>query len=331
MGQQMLASQASLPDRKKARSDEEAAEDNNSNSNARFQCDILLSSLLKCERHHLYASMEAELDPETADRFMKLVERRLKHEPIQYLVGYREFMGLPIKVDKRVLIPRCDTETLVEYVIDYCKKMNQGGCAPVERPRIPEDSVIYEDQKNLEDEGFCKGQRILDLCTGSGAIAVSIAKYVPGSFVVAADISKDALSVAKQNAALNMVKNIKFIHSDLFDELDEGSVSDYGPFDVIVSNPPYIPGGAISDLMPEVRDYEPLIALDGGVDGLDFYRKIARFAPSYLKPGGLLAFEVGYDQAEKVAAILADSGQYSHAEIKKDLAGINRVVSAKIN
>jgi len=221
-----------------------------------------------------------------------MLQRRHNGEPIQYIIGFRDFMGLKFNVDKRVLIPRWETELLVEYIISRVK-------------------------------GFAGPLHILDLGTGSGAIAVSLAAYLPQAVVTAVDIKNDALQVAEENAKRNGVENrIEFIHGDFFEPLD---VSRYKQlFDVIVSNPPYIPTQDINELMTEVRDHEPVAALDGGADGLDCYRRIAAGAWQYLKENGFIALEMGYDQSRSVQEIFK-AKSYHVIEVRKDLSGIDRI------
>lgn len=225
--------------------------------------------------------------------FMELINKRAKRIPLQHLVGSTCFMGLDFIVDEHVLIPRQDTECLVE------------------------EALIYGND----------GDRILDMCTGSGCILLSIMHYKNDIEGFGIDISEDALFIAKKNAEkcdfAEGQDKIHFIKSDLFSELsDEYKES----FDMIVSNPPYIPPKVIETLEPEVRDYEPRIALDGGIDGLDFYRKITKGAVEYLKKGGYLLYEIGYDQANAVKNIMEEMG-FKEVRVFKDLAGLDRVVS----
>lgn len=217
-------------------------------------------------------------------RFFDLLEERMKHVPVQYIIGEQEFCGLRFLVRPGVLIPRPETELLAEAVFQASS-----------------------------------GKRVLDLCTGSGCIAVTVAKLGSPAFVAATDYSLDALSVAKENALLQNVE-VTFFHGDLFESVEE-------TYDIIVSNPPYIKSEVIETLMPEVREYEPRLALDGAEDGLYFYRRICAEAKAYLNPGGRLLFEIGHDQGPEVAGLLSAAG-YSEIEIKKDYAGLDRMVFA---
>ena len=222
-------------------------------------------------------------------KFGKLVNG----EPIQYITNSQEFMNLKFYVDNRVLIPQPDTEILVENVI----------------------SIVENTQKNCQKE-----IEILDLCTGSGIIGICLKKNLQNVKVYVSDISEDALDVAKKNSIQNNVE-ISFIKSDLFDEINE-------KFDIIVSNPPYIESNAIEGLSNEVKN-EPKIALDGGKDGLDFYRKIIKEAPNFLNKIGVLALEIGYNQKDAVEKMLK-TYKYKNIQIKKDLSNIDRVIIGEI-
>ena len=214
---------------------------------------------------------------------------------MQYVINKQDFMGFEFYVDKNVLIPQPDTENLVEEVILLSDKI----------------------RKNEKIE-----LRILDLCTGSGAIAISISKLIKKSLVYASDISKEALKIAEENSSRNAA-NVLFFESDLFDK-----ISKLYKFDIIVSNPPYIEKNVIKTLSEEVQS-EPILALDGGEDGLDFYRKIAEEAKEYLNSNGYLAFEIGYNQKESVENILKENG-YQNIYSRKDLSGNDRIVVGQI-
>ena len=235
---------------------------------------------------------EQEQVPSTDGRtreYSDAVVARASRVPLQYLTGKQDFMGLTFHVDERVLIPRQDTETLAELVLR-------------ENP-----------EKNI---------RLLDLCTGSGCLAVSLAVLGGYEEVDAGDISPDALEVAEENGR-RLGGNVHFVESDLFSALDPGKA-----YDVIVSNPPYIPTEVIEGLEPEVRDYEPRMALDGSGDGLAFYRRLAAESPSHLKPGGRLYLEIGWDQGESVEALLRENG-FEDIEVVRDDAGNCRVVRGR--
>jgi release factor glutamine methyltransferase len=257
---------------------------------ARLDAEMLMAETLRIERSRLYLNSDGALDNAAVARFNALVARRAAGEPVSYIIGRREFWSLDFVVTPAVLTPRPETELLVETAL----KLIAAKPSP----------------------------RILDLGTGSGAIAVSLAKEIPEAEIAATDISDDALEIARANARRHGVeKRISFVAGDLFAPV--AGVK----FDLIVSNPPYIRRGDIATLPRDVRGFEPLIALDGGADGLDFYRRIAREAPNYLTGGGFLAVEIGADMGEEVARLFSDAG-FDDVRIEKDLAGLERVVSA---
>lgn len=252
---------------------------------------VMLCHVLQCDRTWLYSHPEGELDIPALERYSFLLSKRCAGMPVQYITGKQEFMGLSFQVDQSVLIPRPDTEILVEAVIALGK-----------RKRRP--------------------LKILEIGTGSGCIAVSIAYYLKNCFIMAADISEKALEVARMNALKYHVSGrIEYIRSNLFERIEMSG------FDVVLSNPPYVRRSEIPGLQREVRDFEPGLALDGGEDGLDFYKAIIKKAPSYLNLQGSLAFEVGIHQARDVARLMKEG--FRDIAVKKDLAGIERVVVGK--
>ncbi len=261
---------------------------------ARLECELLLAHILGVQRHQIYLSQAESITSEQKQAFDKLLQRRLVGEPLQYILGSWEFMGLPFKLDPRVLIPRWETEWLVDTILKLVK----------------------------EREPFL---HILDLGTGSGAIAVSLAHYLPHAKVTAVDIQKDALDLAKENAEHNGVAHhIEFVHGDMFAPF--ALPSSKIRFDVIVSNPPYIPTKEIDLLMKEVRDYEPVVALDGGVDGLDYYRQIAKEAGHYLNDDGFVAMEMGKGQSQGIRELFLELDKtWQSVEIIQDPAGIDRI------
>ena len=230
----------------------------------------------------LHGEEEAAESQENA--YLTLIRSRKEHIPLQHLTGTQEFMGMEFMVSKDVLVPRQDTELLVENLLP-----------------------------------FVQDRQVLDLCTGSGCIGISLAKLGNPKSVDAVDLSKDALAVARENAR-NLQAEICFIESDLFTAVVK-------QYDVIVSNPPYIASDVIDTLMPEVKEHEPMMALDGGADGLDFYRRIAKEALIHLKSEGMLWLEIGYDQGETVSEILRQQG-YEQVACLKDLCGLDRVIRA---
>lgn len=261
--------------------------------NPRLDAEILLANVLNCRRLDLYVDSDKILPLKSILSFNELVNRRIKGIPVAYLVGSKEFFGLKFAVNENVLIPRPETEILTEFVGEYLRGL--------------EKSVIFA-----------------DLGTGSGAIAISILKFVKNSRAIAVDISESALEVAKFNAIkFNVDDRINFCHGDLFEPLN-GQI-----FDAIVSNPPYIPTSELKTLQNEVKS-EPTIALDGGIDGLDFYRKIISCSPKFLLKNGILAVEIGINQASAVKNLFEQSN-FADIEILRDLSGIERVVAAKKN
>ncbi|MBR6034079.1 MAG: peptide chain release factor N(5)-glutamine methyltransferase [Clostridia bacterium] len=247
---------------------------------------LVLSHVLNVSKEYLVVHFDEEIDIAKELAFWNAIDKLKNNVPLEYITHKKEFMKLDFYVDENVLIPRPDTEILVEEVI---KRIKTGD--------------------------------ILDLCTGSGAIAISLAKYLKGANVTASDISEGALNVARTNAKKNEV-DITFIKSDLFESLQNKK------FDVIVSNPPYIETNTIKTLNKDVQQ-EPIIALDGGLDGLDFYKRIIANALYYLKPKGLLALEIGYNQADAVLELLKKQEKYLNIEIIKDLNQNNRVILAR--
>ena len=236
-------------------------------------------------RNDYFLHMEEEASGELAEAYGKLLEKRCTRIPLQYLTGEQEFMGLTFSVNPHVLVPRQDTETLVEQA-----------------------------EKQLSP-----GKRVLDLCTGSGCILISLLARVPGVSGLGTDISEEALATAERNAdRLGVADRAQWARGDLFAPVE-------GRFDVIVSNPPYIPREDIDGLMPEVADFEPRGALDGGDDGLDFYRRITSEASEYLEAGGRLLLEIGCDQARDVTALMEKAG-FVHVATVRDLSGLDRVV-----
>lgn len=248
---------------------------------------LLLEEVLDCDRMYLLLNKTETMDDTNIERYQTLLTRRQEGEPLQYILGHQEFMGLDFKVRPGVLIPRSDTEPLVEAII----------------------------------ERFGTRKHILDIGAGSGAIHIALLHYLKQATAIAVDISKDALAIARENAErLGVMERLSYIESDVFEKIDES-------FDVIVSNPPYIPTAVIDGLQKELF-HEPKIALDGGLDGYDFYRRIIREASEYLNDNGLLAFEVGHDQSSTIRDLLLQAG-YSDIEIIKDLSRIERVVIAR--
>jgi len=257
--------------------------------NARLEAEWLLCAALSLDRVGLYLNFDKPLQENELASFRSMVARRAKREPLQHILGSQEFMGLEFETTAAALIPRYDTEVLLSEAL-----------------RVSPDAGS-----------------VLDIGTGSGCVAIVLAKNLPNAAVVSVDISPEALELAQRNAELNGVK-VDFRHGSLFGPVPGGQ------FDLIVSNPPYIPAAHIAALQPEVRDYEPQAALDGGADGLDFYRQIIPAAPGYLHPGGWLLVEVGAGQSGAVTEMFAKNG-FSAIFSAKDPGGIERVVGGRIS
>lgn len=262
---------------------------------ATLKARIILADLLNKSKEYLMIHDNKEIEEGLNNLFLEKIERIKNNEPLQYVINKQEFMGLELYVDNNVLIPQPDTENLVEEVI------------------LIADNIRKSYKKEL---------RILDMCTGSGAIAISLSKLIKKSLIYAADISPKALKIADENSSKHAA-NILFFESDLFK-----NISKLYKFDIIVSNPPYIETEVINTLSEEVKK-EPQIALDGGIDGLDFYRQIIQDAKDYLNENGYLAFEIGYNQKQSVEKLFKDNG-YKNIYSRKDLAGNDRIVVGQI-
>lgn len=256
----------------------------------RLDVEMLLKKALgDVDSMYIRMYLDKQLTEEQEKYFLEMIKERLNERPIAYIIGNREFMGLDFFVQEGVLIPRPDTETLVEEIINICNNRT--------------------------------GLNILDIGTGSGAITISLAKYLDKSHVISADISDIALEIASKNAISNNVdERIDFIKSDVFSNVPKEE-----KFDLIVSNPPYIRKADIDGLDRQVKDFEPYNALEGGEDGLDFYRKITEESKYFLKNKGILAYEVGHDQAQDVSQIMQENG-FEGIYTKCDLQGFERVV-----
>lgn len=252
---------------------------------------ILLEYVTGLDRAHYYMEMMSAVSADKEQRYLELIKQRSGRVPVQQITNEAWFMGLPFFVNEHVLIPRLDTEVLVEKVLKTV------------RP----------------------GMRILDMCTGSGCILLSLLHEEESLKGVGADISPDALDVARRNSVqLRLDERAEFVRTDLFEAIPGDE-----KFDIIVSNPPYIRSDVIPGLMEEVRDHEPLLALDGHEDGLFFYRRIVREARRCLKPGGRLFFEIGFDQGDVLRELLTEAG-YKDVAITRDLAGLNRVAEGRM-
>jgi release factor glutamine methyltransferase len=247
-----------------------------------------------------------ETDHRLLSRINRLVKRRAAGEPLQYIIGHVDFIGLEIRVGKGVLIPRPETELLVEEAIKTVKR----------------NALSLQSSGKNPSAFSLQPSAFLDLCTGSGCIALALAREFPDARIYATDVSAKAIKYTSDNAERNMIGNVTFLKGSLFTPVEEHML-----FDLITANPPYISTSDISGLQREVREWEPLRALDGGVDGLDFYRKILARAAGYLKGEGWIFFELGFGQSESVVEIAAHAG-FKNIELIKDFAGIDRVLKA---
>lgn len=259
-----------------------------------LEATMVLETLLDVDRIYIYTHGKEKVEQATLDKFLELMKKRAKGYPIQYILNEKEFMGLNFYIEEGVLIPRPDTEILVEYILNYI-------------------DINYKD----------KSINLLDLGIGSGAIALSIANYKRHINVYGVDSSDIAMKVASINRKKFNLNNVKLYKGDLFQGIKELGLE--GKFHIIASNPPYISKEEIQTLQKEVKDFEPMAALDGGEDGLDFYRIIVPESKKYLMNNGLLIFEIGWEQGKTVSNLLLDEG-FKNIKILKDLQGLDRVV-----
>ena len=257
----------------------------------RLDAELLLAHVLGCDRVGLYLRYDQPLQPDELAQFRELVRRRAAREPVAHLLGTKEFYGLSFLTDRRALVPRPETEILVDAVL---------AALPADQP-----------------------QRLCEIGIGSGCLAIALLTKRPEWTIAATDTSADALNLAGENATRHGVsERLELREVDLI-------ADDAGLFDAVVSNPPYVPAADCETTMPEVARFDPRSALDGGADGLDIVRRLIARSPDHLHPGGLLALEIGIDQAAAVKALLTDDGRYEQIEISRDLAGIERVVLAR--
>lgn len=247
---------------------------------------LLSEEILNVKKQNYYMNMGITVNEELAAKYKEAVNKRAEHIPLQHIIGYQQFLDYKILVNENVLIPRPETELLVEKVTDFIGNNEM---------------------------------KVLDMCTGSGCIAIAVDKMCDKALVVGADISKDALEVAVKNNSLNHA-NVEFTKSDMFSNIE-------GKYDVIVSNPPYIPTKDVVELEQEVKEHDPLLALDGSDDGLKFYRIISENAVEYLREKGMLFLEIGYDQGKTVPDLLKNNG-FTNIKVFKDLSGLDRMVVA---
>ena len=276
-------------------------------ADATRDCKILYCYMMDIPFSKIILEYQEVLQDRLCDKYFELIDRRSKGEPVQYIMGSQEFMGLELIVNENVLIPRQDTETLVEDALEIINTGTLRG----------EDMDVKR-----------KEWDILDLCTGSGAIGVSLARIANKVNVTCSDISEGAIKVAKENAQKHGVaKSVKFEQGDLFKPFSKHFRKQ--KFDMIISNPPYIKSSIIPTLQKEVCEHEPLSALDGGESGLDFYERIVSGVGSHLRKSGVLLLEIGHDQGEAVSGLLSRNGEFTSIRVLKDLANRDRIVFAK--
>ena len=276
-------------------------------ADATRDCKILYCYMMDIPFSKIILEYQEVLQDRLCDKYFELIDRRSNGEPVQYIMGSQEFMGLEFIVNENVLIPRQDTETLVEDALEI----------------INTETLRGEDMDVKRKEWD-----ILDLCTGSGAIGVSLARIANKVNVTCSDISEGAIKVAKENAQKHGVaKSVKFEQGDLFKPFSKHFRKQ--KFDMIISNPPYIKSSVIPTLQKEVCEHEPLSALDGGESGLDFHERIVSGVGGHLRKGGVLLLEIGHDQGEAVSGLLSRNGDFTSIRVLKDLANRDRIVFAK--
>lgn len=284
---------------------------------ARLDAEILLGDVLGMDRMSLYVNFDQPLEPGEVDRFRTALQRRHRGEPVAYITGRREFLRATLAVTPAVLIPRPETELLVEAVLERL---------PAKEPA--EGVSTVEETGDADDRWL----QLADVGTGSGAIAIGLAMERDDAHVVALDVSEDALAVARRNAeTCSVSERVQFVQGDLLAPLREGADAEsfVGRFDAVVSNPPYVATGEWDALPAGIREYEPRVALDGGPDGLDLYRRLVPQAARALKTGGLLALEIGAEQGDAVIGLLTDADAWRDAELLQDYAGRDRFVVAR--
>jgi release factor glutamine methyltransferase len=285
------------------------------------EAEILITSSLGISRSKLHSS-DQEISKEDSDKIDAFALRRLQGEPMSYIIGHVDFLGLRIEVGKGVLIPRPETELLVEEALKAITVQRSAAVSQEPSGSKQQSTAGSEQSSGSGQHGSAPHEpwiTILDLCTGSGCIAIALDKALSKSVVCSIDSSFEALSYAVKNAEINDVTNVVFIKGDLFKPLEKGI-----KFDLIISNPPYIRSGDIDKLQIEIRNHEPREALDGGEDGLDFYRRIIPDAPGFMKDSGILMLEIGAGQADDIRKLAEDAG-LKNIRFIKDYSGIDRI------
>lgn len=281
----------------------------------RLDAELLLAHVVGLERWRLVLERDRKLTPSELQAFKALIEQRLRRQPVAYILGRKEFWSLPLKVTPAVMIPRPETEVLVEAALRQLRGVRGQGSG-VRKGSTTGPCTLHP------------GPIIVELGTGSGAIALALAKELPQAEIYATDRSPEALAIARGNAcSLGLAQRIVFLQGDLYEPLPEALA---GKIDLLISNPPYIPSEELERLEPEVRLYEPRMALDGGPDGLEIHRRISASAGHFLRPGGLLALEIGADQGKAAVQLLEKERLYNAIEVVRDYAGHDRVLLARL-
>ncbi len=277
----------------------------------RRQAEMLLAHVIGCERLKLYMDPDRPAAPLERDTLRGLVKRALADEPIQYLVGEEHFFGMTFKVDRRVLIPRPSTQTLVEAVLQHARKNPDSG--------------------SVRDSDAGSGILIADICTGSGCIAAALAKHMPGARVVATDLSEDALAIARENLARHeLTDRVDLLQGDLLEALRQHPAAGRDrSLRYLCSNPPYIPDHEWDAVEPNVKNHEPTLALRGGPDGLDLVRRLIEGGPQFIEPGGLMLIEVAASHAEQAHRLAESHDRLTNTRVLKDSDGLPRIVVAE--
>jgi release factor glutamine methyltransferase len=299
---------------------------------ARLDAEVLLAFCLKCERLEFLKNPDLKINKNKLSQYTKLVERRLKYEPVAYITGRKEFWSFTLEVNKEVLIPRPDTEIIVEEILQIAEHLETSHNKLQNSEILRRQEFITEMDSGLRrndkengniQKNFPSIIRILDIGTGSGAIALALAKELSDAEITATDISAAALKIAKKNARnLQLEKNIEFLKGDLF-----APVKDL--FDIIVSNPPYICAAEYEELPCGVKNYEPRIALLAGQTGVEFYEKLIYQSKNHLKKDGWLLMEIGAPQAEKIRVFMQECAFFENIDVRRDYAGHDRVIKGR--
>ena len=293
---------------------------------ARLDAECLAAHALGWPRWQIFLSPRRRLTPEEFSRYLALLGRRERREPLAYVLGMREFWSLSLSVSSGVLVPRPETETLVEATLAVWSEM-QAEASREPRTVSHEPRATSRELRAESRESSTEGPTIVELCTGSGAVAIALATEIPTARILATDVSWRALRVARANALAHAVAGrIAFLRGNLWQAVNGQAPA--GSVDLVVANPPYVPTRDVAALMPEIQ-WEPRLALDGGADGLRVQRDIIATSPERIRPGGCLLLEIGANQAEAILVLLGEKGRFETGRIFRDLAGRPRVIAAR--